>query len=72
MSESKDWVCIFKDRNFAHAIIVKDTLIERGVEAIIIDKMDSSYQDFGDREVFVLQEQVELAQKIIEQDVEFE
>ncbi len=51
---------------------VKATLIWHQIGAVIINKMDSSYNDFGEREVYVENENVEQAKRIIEDEIQFE
>ncbi len=48
-----DWIKIFATRNYAEASIVKGMLEENNIEAVVLNKMDSSYLNFGDIEIHV-------------------
>jgi ribosomal protein L10 len=61
-----DWCLIFSTDTILKAEMVKMTLIKNGIEAIILNKKDSSYL-FGDIEVYVLSENVFAAKKIIKE-----
>ncbi|OHX66877.1 putative signal transducing protein [Flammeovirga pacifica] len=65
-----NWVKIFASDQIYKAEIVKSVLEERGIVAVILDKRDSSYNDFGLREVMVDESRKEEAETIIKQDVE--
>lgn len=67
----KKWVKVFSDQAFYKVEIVRATLVERGVEAVIMDKVFSSY-NIGEREVYVEKYNFEKAKLIIQQDVDFE
>ncbi|ANQ50077.1 DUF2007 domain-containing protein [Flammeovirga yaeyamensis] len=64
------WVKVYSTDQVYKAEIVKSTLEDRGVPAVILDKRDSSYNDFGLREVMVDESKKEEAETIIKQDVE--
>ncbi len=68
----KGWVKVFSTRMIFRAEAVKAALIWNQVGAVIINKMDSSYNDFGEREVYVEKENEEKAKKIIDDEVQFE
>lgn len=53
------------------AEIVKDVLEDAGVKAVILNKKDSSYNNFGALEVHVLPADVMKAKRIIENDIDF-
>lgn len=52
------------------ASIMKLKLEEEGIHVILINKMDSSYNNFGQVELFVNQKDVIRAKYIIEKDYE--
>jgi len=52
----KDWVRIYKSANFYQSEIVKQMLLQHHIEAVLMNKQDSSYLSFGDIEVYVHQE----------------
>ena len=56
---------LFKTRNRAEASIVQGMLEENGVTAQILNKLDSSYLNFGDLELFVPKEQKEKAEELL-------
>jgi len=49
----KDWVLVYTAGQMFQAEIFKNVLGDHGIEAVIINKMDSSYQAFGEIEVYV-------------------
>ena len=63
------WNKIYSTPEFYKADIVRVALEEREIAAIIIDKADSSYNNFGEREVYVEQENTIKAIKIIKDEV---
>ncbi|MEH0158011.1 DUF2007 domain-containing protein [Limibacter armeniacum] len=65
------WAKVYSTKEIYQAEIVKATLEERGVNAVIVDKVDSAYNDFGQREVYVEEKYLDRAILIIKQDVEF-
>lgn len=67
-----NWEKVFTTEQLYQAEIVKETLEERGINAVILDKRDSSYNNFGYREVYVEKSVAEQATQIIKQDVQFE
>ncbi|MBN1598102.1 MAG: DUF2007 domain-containing protein [Bacteroidales bacterium] len=48
----KNWVCIFKSNTAYLAEIAKDVLIEKEIDAVVINKQDSNYH-FGFYELYV-------------------
>ena len=52
----KNWVKIYKSTNFYQSEIVKQMLLQHNVEAVLLNKQDSSYHNFGNIEVYVHQE----------------
>lgn len=67
----ENWVKVFSTVDVLRADIVKDTLISNNVNAVVLNKVDSAYNNFGLREVYVENENVNAAQRIIEQDLQF-
>ncbi|AZQ63432.1 hypothetical protein EI427_14680 [Flammeovirga pectinis] len=67
-----NWEKVFASDQLYQAEIVKETLNERGINAVVLDKRDSSYNAFGYREVYVDKSVAEQATLIIKQDVQFE
>jgi hypothetical protein len=51
-----NWAKIFTTRNSAEANIIKGMLEENDIEAVIMNKQDSSYLNFGNIEVYVPKE----------------
>jgi len=49
----KGWVQIYSTDKMFQAEIFKQVLADNEIEAVIINKMDSSYKAFGDIEVYV-------------------
>jgi hypothetical protein len=65
------WQKVYKDGSEHRASIVRDVLIDRDIDAVLVTKKDSAY-GFGYLEVQVPSEQVILAIRIIEEDIHFE
>ncbi|MCF8255436.1 MAG: DUF2007 domain-containing protein [Bacteroidia bacterium] len=61
----KDWVDVFKSSNAIDAEMVKAMLVEQGIDAVVINKMDSSRLFFGTVSVFVKAEDAEQAKHLI-------
>lgn len=68
----QNWEKVYTTQDRLRAEIVRSVLEESGYPAVILDKRDSSYNDFGEREVYVNKEDVVAALKIIEDEIEFE
>jgi len=49
----KGWVKVFTTDKMFRAEIYKRVLGDHDIEAVIINKMDSSYRNFGEIEVYV-------------------
>lgn len=49
----KDWVIVYSTNQMYLAEIAKQVLADNGMNSIIINKKDSSYNDFGDIELYV-------------------
>ena len=54
----KGWVQIYGTDKMFQAEIFKQVLADHGIEAVIINKMDSSYKAFGEIEVYVKNDHV--------------
>lgn len=49
----KGWVQIYGTDKMFQAELFKQVLADHDIEAVIINKMDSSYKSFGEIEVYV-------------------
>jgi hypothetical protein len=67
-----DWRNIYSTDSEIRATLVRGVLEDREIPAIVINKRDSQYNDFGELEVYVHQENVLIALKIIKNELEFE
>ena len=67
----KHWRQVYKDKQVHRATIVRDVLEDRNIEAMMIDKKDSMY-GFGYYLVQVPADEVILALKIIQDEIQFE
>ena len=54
----KDWVNIYSSSDVIKAEMVKNLLKENNIQAVIINKKDSSYVTIGEAEVYVQREDV--------------
>lgn len=62
----KGWTVIFTGSSSIRAEFVRQALAEAGLEAVILNQLDSSYLTFGEVEVYVREENVEQAKIIVE------
>jgi hypothetical protein len=60
-----NWVSVYSSDKPWQAEIAKQVLIENGIEAVIINKQDSSYHSFGDADVYVSNEDVETSKELL-------
>ena len=64
----KNWTKIFSSTNPIEVKILKQMLEENGVISIDINQQDSSYNMFGNINLYVQEQYVENATKLIEQN----
>ena len=67
----KGWQKVFDTDQSYHAEIVKSVLEENNIIPVIINKRDSSLNNFGQFEVHVASEDVLKALQIIKNDISF-
>ncbi|MDW7695462.1 DUF2007 domain-containing protein [Flammeovirgaceae bacterium SG7u.111] len=67
-----NWKKVYSTTNLYQAELVKTVLEGNNITSIIMDKRDSSYNNFGEKEVYVTDTDVLEALKIIENEVTFE
>lgn len=61
----KNWIKIFGD-NLEHSVmLVKLKLEENGIQSIVINKKDSSYNAFGEVELYIRKENTVKARHLI-------
>lgn len=60
-----DWVKIYVTANPIEAEIILSMLLENGIQAVEMNKRDSSYQSFGNIELYCQQNQVLTALHLI-------
>jgi len=63
----KGWVIAYTTRQVYQAEIFKEVLSDHGIIAQIINKMDRTYQSFGDIEVYVPDTHILKAKKLAEE-----
>ena len=68
----ENWKKVYSTDNGIRAELVRGVLEDREIPAIIINKRDSQYNDFGEQEVYVHREHVLVAIKIIKHELQFE
>ncbi len=64
-----NWVKVFSTSFLAQAEIIKAMLIENEVDAVVLNKLDSSYLAFGQAEVYVHPSNEAEALRLIQQEV---
>ncbi|UII34320.1 DUF2007 domain-containing protein [Fulvivirga ulvae] len=67
----KGWQKVFETDQSYHAEIVKDVLEDNNITPVLINKRDSSLNNFGQYEVHVASEDVLRALQIIKNDINF-
>lgn len=65
------WQKVYSAEHSYRAEIVKDVLEDAAINAVIINKKDSSYNNFGAHEVHVSADDVMKALQIIKNDIDF-
>lgn len=60
-----DWIAIFETDQLYQAEMIKGMLTDGGIEAVILNQKDSSYQIFGTIKVMVPEEVQDKAREII-------
>ncbi len=63
----KDWIQIYSTDKMFQAEILKQVLADHEIEAVIINKMDSSYKSFGEIEIYVKNDHVIKAKMLAKQ-----
>ena len=61
----KNWVKIYASTNFYQSEMVKQALTGHDIEAVLMNKQDSSHRTFGEIEVYVHQNDFSNAIEII-------
>ena len=61
-----DWVKVYTTTNPLQAKIIVSMLQENDIEAVEMNKIDSSYTIFGKAEIYCRSEQVMMARHLIE------
>jgi type III secretory pathway lipoprotein EscJ len=61
----KNWIKIYKSANFYQSEFVKQMLLQHHIEAVLMNKQDSSYRSFGSVEVYVHQEDFDHAIELL-------
>lgn len=68
----KDWSLVYKTKDQSRAEIVKGVLTERGINAVVINKKDSSLPlSHGQMEILVPSDVVLRAIKIVNDEIAF-
>jgi hypothetical protein len=62
-----EWFKLYSTRNYAEANIIKGMLEENNIKVIIMNKLDSSYINFGDIELYVPDHLKDTAKNLIDQ-----
>lgn len=68
MKIHEDWVLVYSSADRLHAHILASILQEHHLQTILLNKQDSSYQLFGNYEIFVPEEEMYKARQIIHQN----
>ena len=68
--DDQNWIPVFSTTTPFQAEIVKQMLNSNGVEAVVLNKQDSSYPTIGEAQVFVQTSDESTAKRLIE-EIEF-
>ncbi|HCT29359.1 MAG TPA: hypothetical protein DIW31_01175 [Bacteroidales bacterium] len=60
-----NWVSILSTSQPWQADMAKQILAENGIEAVVLNKRDSSYTVFGEIEIYVSQEDAEKSKNLL-------
>lgn len=52
----KNWIKIFTSNNYYQSEIIKQVLTQHQIDAVLLNKQDSSHRNFGAIEVYIHQE----------------
>lgn len=63
--DDNNWLLVYTTPTPVEAEIIKQMLASNGIEAVVLNKQDSSYQTFGEAEVYVLKDSETTAKKLI-------
>ncbi|MEN8251273.1 MAG: hypothetical protein ABFS32_20240 [Bacteroidota bacterium] len=67
-----NWVKVFESKQEHKIGIVKDILVKKEIESVIMNKKDTAYNIFGQYEIHVEPKNAVRAIRIIENDIKFE
>jgi hypothetical protein len=65
MQQHSKWHIVYKTLQFAEAIIIEGLLLENAIPVQVLNKQDSSYNNFGEIEIYVPFIHNEVAKNII-------
>jgi hypothetical protein len=66
------WTKIYQTQYNHQAVIVKALLADEDILSIIVNKKDSSYNNFGNCEIFVRLEDLTRAEAVINEQINFQ
>ena len=61
----KGWHKLYITRNYPEASIIKGMLEENSIEVVVFNKLDSSYLNFGDIELYVPEHLKDIARQLL-------
>ncbi|MDR0982111.1 MAG: DUF2007 domain-containing protein [Culturomica sp.] len=61
----ENWTSVFTTDKLYKAELVRTSLLENGIEAVILNKEDSSFTTFGEIDVMIPKEDADRATEII-------
>ena len=65
MNQKKKWTLLKRSSNLFELEMNKGLLLKNGVDAVILNKQDSSYHVFGEGELLAKEEDFEQAQQLL-------
>jgi len=67
----ENWIKVFESSAQVRAEIVKGVLEEHGIQAVVLNKMETVYKLFGTYQVLVQRENSILASTIVQNEITF-
>lgn len=65
MNQKKKWTLLKRSSNLFELEMNKGLLLKNGIDAVILNKLDSSYHVFGEGELLAKEEDFEQAQQLL-------
>lgn len=64
----KNWICIYRSISIQDVELIRSILEDNNIEAVVLNKQDSSYPCIGEIELYVPKESFTEARSLIEHE----